>query len=228
MILLFSGGLDSYIAWHYLERPRTLYLDLGHKYSEIEKQVVEELIVTTHIDDRLVLGEWEKDDAEIPMRNAFMLMIASYYDPKVVIVCQKGEQDIPDRTPTFLSVMATMMTNLHGTVIQIVNPFSEMTKAKMVHWYLEQKLPVDKLYSTWSCYAPTTRSRNELHCGACSACFRRWVAFMCNGLEKEEYRFNITKWDRIPEYIERMKDGEYDEERVEDTFYALKKVGYKL
>jgi 7-cyano-7-deazaguanine synthase in queuosine biosynthesis len=228
MILLFSGGLDSYIAWHFLDRPRTIYFDLGHKYSDIEVQVVKELIPTTFVDNRLVLDEWEKDDAEIPMRNAFLLMIASYYDPKIAIVCQKGEQDIPDRTPEFLSAMAALMSKLHGTHIEIVNPFSEMTKAEMVSWYINKKLPTKKLYDTWSCYQPETRSRNELHCGSCSACFRRWVAFMCNGLEDENYRHNITKWEGIPGYIKRMKDGEYHEERVKDTFYALEKVGYKL
>jgi hypothetical protein len=54
------------------------------------------------------------------------------------------------------------------------------------------------------------------------------VSFICNGLEDEQYSHNITKWNKIPEYVERMKDGEYDRERMEDTFYALKKVGYKL
>ena len=39
-ILLFSGGLDSYIAYFYLQNPTCLFIDLKHKYAEIEKRTV--------------------------------------------------------------------------------------------------------------------------------------------------------------------------------------------
>jgi len=231
MILLFSGGLDSYIAWHYLKRPRTLYCDLGHRYAPVEKEVIQSLIVTTHIDGRLRLGDWEKEDAEIPLRNAFLLMIASYYDPKIAIVCQKGEQDIPDRTFDFLLSMSQMMSTLHGSHVEVVNPFSEMTKVDMVDWYKGAGFSTDMLYRTWSCYRPRDPDMYEafaddLHCGACSACFRRWVAFACNGLWEEEYRNNIFKWEGTEQYLIKMLNGEYDDQRVGETLLALREAEY--
>jgi 7-cyano-7-deazaguanine synthase in queuosine biosynthesis len=231
MILLFSGGLDSYIAWHYLKRPRTLYCDLGHRYNYVEKEVVRNLIVTTHIDGRIELGDMEKEDAEIPLRNAFLLMVASYYDHEIAIVCQKGEQDIPDRTPQFLESICGLMSTLHGRSVRIINPFSEMTKVDMVDWYKSERLPVEMLYRTWSCYRPRDPDMYEafaddLHCGACSACFRRWVAFACNGLWEEEYRNNILKYEGIEEYLVKMANGGYDDQRVGETLLALKEADY--
>ena len=94
MLLLYSGGLDSYIAWEYLIRPKTIYFDLGHRYSTHEMKAVHKTIPDTLIDKSLHLGRWEKDDADIPMRNAFMIMLASMYDKEIVLVVQKGEMSI--------------------------------------------------------------------------------------------------------------------------------------
>ena len=43
MILLFSGGIDSFIAYHYLKEPRTLYLDLGTPYTKKEIEFVKKI-----------------------------------------------------------------------------------------------------------------------------------------------------------------------------------------
>lgn len=235
MILLFSGGLDSYIGWHYLGRPRTLYVDIGHRYSQIEREVIKELIVTTHIDERLRLGDWEDEDAHIPLRNAFFIMIASYYDPHIAIVCQKGEQDLPDRSPYFFGYMNSLLNHNWGsrnTKTTVTNPFEDMTKVQMVKWYLDKGLPKEELYKTWSCYKPRDPEHygafaNDLPCGHCSACFRRWVAFVNNDMFDEEYRANILNWEGIVGYLKRMNDGEYDLQRVEETKNALIKVGFE-
>jgi len=87
------------------------------------------------------------------------------------------------------------------------------------------------LYRTWSCYKPRDPDMYEafdkdLHCGACSACFRRWVAFACNGLWEEEYRNNILKWEGTETYIIKMANGEYDDQRVKETLLALREADY--
>ena len=86
MILLFSGGLDSYIAWDYLGRPKTLYFDIGHKYCVHEIERIKELVPDTIIDSRLRLSDWEEKDANIPMRNVFFVMMASFYGDRIVLV----------------------------------------------------------------------------------------------------------------------------------------------
>ena len=220
MILLFSGGLDSYIGWHYLGRPKTLYVALGHRYVTHEIEAIRKTIPTTIIDDRLNLADWEEKDANIPLRNAFLIMIASHYDKDVVLVVQKGEMTIPDRSPKFFNEFGEWLTFLWGnTTCTISTPFFQMTKTQMVAWYIQDANLKEDLLSTRSCYSP-----GDLPCGACAACFRRWVAFINNGLT-EEYENDITKYSGIKDYVDKMKRGQYDQQRTEETFYALRKVG---
>ena len=184
-ILLYSGGLDSYIAWEYLERPKTLYCAIQHKYMKQDLGAIQKTIPETIIDNTLNLGKWEHEDAHIPMRNAFMLMAAANYGDNLCLVVQKGEMTIPDRSPEFFKDFGKWISFLNERETTIFSPFYSMTKNEMVMWYLGQKLPIDKLLETRSCFSPL-----EKHCGACGACFRRWVAFTNNGI-KEEYENNI-------------------------------------
>lgn len=219
MILLFSGGPDSFIAYHYLNKPKTLYVDLGHRYAAHEIERVKKLVPDTVIDTRLNLADWEAKDANIPLRNAFLTMIASHYDSDVVLVVQKGELNIPDRSVRFFNQFQEMLTFLSEKLITISDAFFDMTKTQMVKWYLKEGLNPDTLISTRSCYSP-----GENPCGACAACFRRWVAFINNDII-EKYENDITKYSEIPEYIEKMKHGKYDSVRTEETLRALRKVG---
>jgi 7-cyano-7-deazaguanine synthase in queuosine biosynthesis len=146
-------------------------------------------------------------------------MIASKYDDDVVLVVQRGEMNIPDRSVYFFNNFGEWLTYLWGDKRSISTPFFHMTKTQMVEWYLKMNLPKDALLSTRSCYSP-----GDLPCGACAACFRRWVAFINNGLS-EEYENDITKYSAIPQYIEKMKLRKYDRLRTEETFTALRKVG---
>ena len=222
MILLFSGGLDSYIAWRYMDRPATLYVDLGHRYNEIEKTTVRKLVKTTYIDNRLKLGDFEKPDAHIPLRNAFLILIASLYDDKVALVCQKGEQDLSDRSPAFLSNMSQLLVRLKEIPnAEVYNPFETLTKAGMVTWYLHEGHDVDELMKTWSCY---TEPGGFLACGQCSACFRRWVAMTCNDL-KEGYLTEPSQTPLAQDYLRKMKAGDYDTDRTSETFTAFRKAG---
>lgn len=223
MILLYSGGLDSFIAWEYLKRPKTIYFDLRHRYSKHERRAIQKTIPWTIIDSSLNLGHWEKDDADIPMRNAFMIMLASMYDKEIVLVVQKGEMSIPDRSSQFFFSFAAWLNWMKGeNGHTLTSPFFDMTKTQMVKWYIDQGLSAHQLVKTRSCF-----SDEEEPCGACGACFRRWVAFRNNGII-EHHKHNIMKWDQIPVYIEKMKAGEYDELRTEETFDALKGAGHDL
>jgi 7-cyano-7-deazaguanine synthase len=222
MLLLFSGGLDSYIAWNYLGRPDTIYFDLGHRYCAHELERVKYLAPKTKIVTNINLAEHEKKDADIPMRNAFLLMFASYYDTELALIVQRGEMTIPDRSPKFFEDFGKWLSFLNNQPITIMSPFFDMTKTQMVKWYVETGLSKEDLLYTRSCYSP-----GELPCGACSACFRRWVALTNNRLS-EKYQNNIFGYKEITRYIREMKEGKYDPLRSEETFDALMKSGYNL
>lgn len=179
MILCFSGGLDSFVAYHYLNKPKTIYFDLGHRYVGNEVKVVRKLLPNTIIETGLNLSRWEARDANIPMRNLFLSAYAALYDPEVVLVVQKGEMDIPDRSPTFFNMMTFNISFLTGKNCVVSTPFYDMTKTQMVAWYIKEGCNVRKLLETRSCYGV-----KDLPCGECSACFRRWVALTNNGISE--------------------------------------------
>ena len=42
-VLLFSGGLDSFIYWRLLGQPPALYVPLNHKYQALERASIARL-----------------------------------------------------------------------------------------------------------------------------------------------------------------------------------------
>jgi len=222
MILLYSGGADSFIAWHYLNKPKTLYFKIGHRYERFELEAIQKTIPNTILEDCLKLGKWEEPDANIPMRNAFFFMLASYYDNQICLVVQQGEMKIPDRSPEFFESFGSKLSFLHEKGKRIFSPFYHMTKTEMVKWYLDQGLSKEDLLKTRSCF-----SSFDKPCGKCNACFRRWVSFSLNGIE-ELMTNDIREYKEIPNYIEKMKRGIYDEIRTEETFRALRMAGISI
>ena len=219
-ILLFSGGLDSFIAWHFLKKPECLYVDIGHRYHLQEMEAAMRLYHVTGlkvtIDRKLILTELEKEDAFIPMRNSFLAHIAALYGDKIWLIVQKGELEIPDRSVLFMERISQLLTQLNGRDISVDSPFIGMTKTDMVKWYIEQGLPVDHLKLTMSCY-------NGNNCGYCPACFRRWVAFKLNGIE-ENYLVDPWKTTLAKRYKEAAINGVYDKSRCMEILKALEGV----
>ncbi len=218
-ILLYSGGLDSYIGWEYLERPKTVYFALGHRYQNYEIDSIQKTIPETIIDKRLYLGDMEQPDAFIPLRNDILIRLASLYSKKIYLIVQKGELDLTDRSITFFKNIEESLSYLWDSYVVVHSPFFNMTKVQMVEWYVKKGLLVENLLATRSCY-----SSEDTPCGACSACFRRWVAFTLNGIQ-EKMKNNILEWEGVKTYIDKMKKGNYDQVRTEETFQALKITG---
>lgn len=218
-ILLFSGGLDSLIAWYYLDMPQPVYIPLGHRYQKRELEAVQgfnrKLGMDTIITKEIPLGEFEEEDANIPFRNAFLVLMASYYGDAIWLALQKGELNVPDRTKTFTKEMTLLLSLFkpNHALLKVDSPFWDMTKVDMVRWYKEQGLDINILLSTTSCYKGT-------NCGVCSACFRRWVALILNGIEE---KYGTDPWDSVlaVEYAVKARRGVYDKERCHEIITAL-------
>jgi len=182
-ILLYSGGMDSYIAWHKLGKPPTLFVPLGHRYEEVEIQAVKYTIPDTQIAERVVLTQFEKPDAEIPARNLLLVLEAAWRGAdKIWLVVQKDEKQIPDRSHKFLLKASKMISYLFDREVVVDTPFWAVDKTDMVRWYVENvgRDKVKELLCTVGCY--NIKRYEDSHCGDCGACFRRYVAFMNNDI----------------------------------------------
>jgi len=215
-ILLFSGGIDSYIAWEYLKRPQTLYLNLNHKYLSQEINSVLNLIPSTIIRS-LEIGIFEENDANIPMRNLYMTMYAvnMNYD-KVWLIVQKDEMSIPDRNNEFFIKTSDLLSILNNRKIIVDTPFRELSKVEMVEWYVKNNFSIDKLKETWACYSPI----DNKPCGNCGACFRRFISLSLNKIE-EDYFKDIKYSDIAKTYLERANNNYYSNVRNSQIKEAL-------
>lgn len=217
-VLLFSGGMDSLIAWEYLHRPDTMYIKMNHRYQYPEYAIAEQFLDT--IVNMPALGEFEKKDAEIPMRNLYFAMLAANtgYD-KIWIIAQEDEMSIPDRTEEFYRKSSEIISMLMGRYTHVDTPFRHMDKTDMVAWYKENDHSIEALKNTWACYTPPKGFPVE-HCGNCPACFRRWVAMKLNGIN-EEWHIKIKDSVVMEDYRKKALAGFYSEKRNRRILQAI-------
>lgn len=206
-VLLYSGGLDSLIAWYMLDKPETLYVDLKHRYAQKELLSIGNLPIKPIIKISNYGLYFEKPNAHIPGRNLLLAMFAAGLGfDEIYLVAQKGEQNIPDRTPYFFQETSKVLSFHFEKDIQFLNGAPEYYKTEMVEWYISNDLPVEDLLISVSCY-----SSGEGHCGKCSSCFRKWVSLTLNGVDCDSiFRENIAEWG-VGNYLDRL--DVYDEYR---------------
>jgi 7-cyano-7-deazaguanine synthase in queuosine biosynthesis len=126
------------------------------------------------------MGGYEKVDAEIPMRNLLLSMLAVLEGAdKVWLVCQSDEMSIPDRSERFFKDSSDLISFLVGRRVVVDTPFRTMDKTDMVAWYGKSGNKIEDLLQTVGCYS---YENGYGHCGNCPACFRRWVALMNNDI----------------------------------------------
>ena len=239
-VLLFTGGVDSVVAYYYLkkelgvEKIKLLYVDLGTKYSEIEKQTIEKISERMGVEVEITklsdYGQWEKPNAEVPGRNAILGIIGSLYADSVWMVFQLGEtiNESNDRSPTFCQNMTNLLSGLHGKMVVVDSPLWDKTKTQMVEWMLHNVDNAEEiLKETFSCYYPQSVTSNSWKpCGNCGACFRRSMALELNGIvgdylddkiieqyERNQEKYRSPRKEEMKEFLDRIYHRNGAEER---------------
>ncbi|MBA8823791.1 hypothetical protein FHX42_001120 [Saccharopolyspora lacisalsi] len=224
-LLLYSAGLDSFCAWHYLGHPPALYCDLRHRSRDHELAAIRTLAerhsIPLTISNELDLARWEAEDGIIPLRNVYFAMLASHRARTIWCAGVKGDHTA-DKSPHAFFEVSRMLTEFTEQPVRLDSPFWAMTKTDIVRWYLDQGLPVEDLLTTFSCLQP--RSAGQ-HCGRCPSCLRRWIALANNGVEAP-FAATPWEWPRVHDYyVPAMRDGIYPEHRSREFFTALATVG---
>lgn len=180
VILLYSGGIDSYVAWHYLGKPQTLYFDLNTRYSKKEKEVVRDMIPSTIIDNSLSFSEREHgENAYVPFRNLLLAAQANHYSDTIYIA-GVADDNVSDKSEEAFLMFSNVLSLLEGRRINVKSPFWHLSKNEVVHWFLHNvQASADKLVRGISCYS----TEKNTYCGKCPSCFRKWCALYVNGVK---------------------------------------------
>jgi 7-cyano-7-deazaguanine synthase len=212
-VLLFSGGVDSFCAYYYLNKPQTVYFDLRTRYSHKELKYIKNAFPNTIIDDSLDLRSREiGDKAYVPFRNLLIACQAAHYSDTIIIAGLKDDK-VSDKNEEVFVEMSCLLSKMEGRQINVTSPFWQHTKAEVVRWYLEDfgGTPSD-LVNTVSCYSATSTS----YCGQCPCCFRKWCALTTNGISMPFFNNEL-----MDSYYQAAKAGAYVIERNQNIIEAV-------
>ena len=236
MVLLFSGGMDSVIFDHLLKPDVLLYLPTGSKYEYIETKKLDDLAMKGYIDNKklvvlpdvLNLSLFERDDAIVPNRNAFLLLFASLYGEILILGSVQGDRSY-DKDEIFYDKMMALLNHMwqeqHWTeekTFKVMSPYKNTTKTQLIKDYLADGGKPEILLESYSCY----EGKEEL-CGWCKPCFRKWVSLHNNGITIPENYYKNDPWDApwLPELKPIILEGRYRGMEDIDWCTALRDKG---
>lgn len=140
---------------------------------------------------RDVLGD-PRPITYVPNRNMILLSLAAAlaevrgYNLIVAGFQMHDEYGYHDTTARFVEKITSVLAENRKFKIQIVAPFSELSKVEEIRILRDLDNSLDLLADTLTCYAPTPDGR---HCGNCPSCAERARAFAVAG-ERDPAREN--------------------------------------
>lgn len=248
LTIMYSGGLDSLIAYNYAKykgyNPLCLWVNMDHEYANKEKQAMYSVLDMAEKDQKLKkyvpkienlsiqglipLISKRLTNQIIPSRNVMLATIGAMFTGRVWINALAGEENgkehdkskrFFDDTSTLLSFTNEFFQN--KTIIE--SPFSDMTKSDTIFWALQHGIPKEILLATSSCY-----HGSEVKCGKCLTCYKRYTAFLLNGIDEQGYNVNPLETDYAKEMKEEIpkahKAGDYSRfshARMRDHFRLI-------
>lgn len=236
-VLLFSGGMDSIMAWKLYKPDILLYIKCGSKYEKKEiafcKRLIKKYKAPIIFDNSLSLGQWERSDAIIPLRNLLFISIASYYGDKIYIGAMNGDRTL-DKSIEFLAKTQRLLGYLyqkqHWTDLRHIKIEAlygkRLTKTELVSEYLSTGYDKKLLIESLSCY-----DAKEGHCGNCKPCFRKWVAFRNNSLPTDFFKtnpINSKEGKRIVWQCKEAKENNLVYRSEKEDKETLRAYGYRL
>jgi 7-cyano-7-deazaguanine synthase in queuosine biosynthesis len=163
-VLLYSGGLDSYVAAYLFKPDVLLNVDLGGRYSAAESAMMhaprDQFIQRLRLD----LSTFEnKENLILPGRNAILAHVAAAYGDVIYLGATAGDRT-HDKDEEFARRMNAVFGHIYapqwwlprGRNVEVELPIKRYTKRGLVSAYLDSRGDPAKLVSeTFSCYAPS-------------------------------------------------------------------------
>lgn len=213
-VLLYSGGMDSWLIDKLWKPDIRLYVDMNTRYSKEEIARLPDDVVVEKLD----LSKWEREDKIIPLRNMYLIGIATNYGNEVCLGATAGDR-VLDKSPMFAELYEDLLGYLyqeqHWTekrMIRINLDFKPYTKTELLRQYIAQGGSIsDALNSSFSCYAPV----DGHECWHCKPCFRKFIAFALNGypFSKDIVTRNISYIKN--EILPQIENGSYGRKQEE-------------
>lgn len=229
-VLLYSGGMDSWLISHIWKPDLKVYVNMHTRYSEEEIKRIKDLDQDVMIID-FPLGQWERDDAIIPLRNLYLVMaicnITGNEDVDICLGATAGDR-VLDKSKDFVAKVNDLLNYLYqpqwwipeGKKVNVNIDFKDKTKEDLLQMYVDQGGSLKEAFEeSFSCYNP---DENNNECWKCKPCFRKFVAFASKGYEFPDQVINEVIPYIEKEIIPQIEAGTYG--RGEEEEKAIVKV----
>lgn len=181
-VLLYSGGMDSWIIDKLYKPDVKLFIDVKTPSSIEERKKLPDDVIVKEFD----LSEYETKEGThlLPLRNLILAELGSYYGEEICIGSVGGSVHY-DNNEKFRQDTENLLNYLYSEnntkKIKIVLPYMNTTKEELVKMYKEQGGDLQEAFEkSFSCYEPI----NGKECGKCISCKQKIKAFKENGYER--------------------------------------------
>lgn len=220
-VLLYSGGMDSWLIDKLWKPDIKLYIDIDGSYSAQEISLLSKDVKIIHFP----LGQFEQESKFIPLRNLYFLMLASNYGDEICLGATAGDWGSKDKTPEFFDKAEEMLNFLlqkqskvaNSKHIKIEREYLYKYKDELVKEYLDKGGTLEAIYNdSFSCFNPCGNNA----CYSCKPCFRKYVCLAYYGYQysKEERKkmYDFVRAEIVPYsrnknatyYLDRGSEGE--------------------
>lgn len=222
-VLLYSGGMDSWLMSKLWKPDIKLYVDMKTRYSENElKRVRQEPDVQVV---EFPLGQWEREDVIIPLRNLYLAMVACNVtgseDVEILIGATAGDR-VLDKSYEYVEKASDILSYLYqpqhwipaGKKVKVCIDYKKYTKTELLEMYKQQGGDLHEAFcASFSCYDPV----DGHECWQCKPCFRKFVAFAKLG-----YQFKQATIVKVMDYMDKeivpqIKAGTYGRGEDEES-----------
>lgn len=209
-VLLYSGGMDSWLISKIWKPDMKVYVNMHTRYSEEEMKRIQENEKDVIIVD-FPLGQWERKDAIIPLRNLYLTMlmcnITEDEDVEICLGATAGDR-VLDKSPLFVEKVNDLLNYLYqpqhwikqGKRVKLNIDFKSKTKTELIRMFVEAGGDINEAFNrSFSCYNPV----DGHECWQCKPCFRKFVSFALNGM-----KFPKEVSDKVIPYIKKNIAGQ--------------------
>lgn len=181
-VLMYSGGMDSWIINKLVNPDKKVFVDFHTKSSTAERKLLDKDVIIKDID----LSEFEVQDEHklLPLRNLILCIIGSYYGDEVYLG-SVGNSHHFDNDTYFSKKAQRLLNHLYKEVnkkVKIKLPYCNTSKTELVKEYKDKGFSLEEAYKgSFSCYTP----KNGVECGECPSCKQKIEAFKNNGYKKD-------------------------------------------
>ena len=230
-VLLYTSGVDSYVALRYLTLKKaikhtlTAYVDLHNRYSQEEIRYIKKTDPSCIIiSDTLNLKDYEEEKTGfIPNRNMLLLSIVSAwfyqrFDRLYLYTGSNKDDRISDQSIKFYNLASKLLSLSLDKKIYVKSAFDfKLTKRQVVNWMVDnyESDPDEIVQDTFSCYSPI----NGSPCMSCKACFRRNVSL------QDVKVLDFHNPEIISYYKDEIKKGKIIGSRKKDIQEYFEKIG---